>query len=228
MNDQSTREPKPRNPELSEGARTLVTLLLFVHLFALAITVLAHAGPSELTNQIRERVPLLQPYMRRLWMDHAYTYSDYVNPRQDVRLDTQYALEVEYEYSDGTTRRIELPDRTVGIATRRRRYQTLARNLAAVVGDDREAEYASMVAGGLLAEDPSAVSLRLACVERFTPSIGDDPPDVPSAVRGDGGVYSVKIYRCQAWINEEDGEVEIRKEEERRRLAPVTKATPEA
>ena len=226
MTDQRTKTPKASGSELSDNARTLISLLLFVHLFALVTTILAHAGQSELTDQIRRRVPFLQPYMRRIGMDDAYMYTDYVNSQDGVRLDTQFAIDVRYEYPDGTTRDVRLPDDTMYPALRQQRYSGLARNLAAVVGDDVEAEYASMVAGGLLAEEPDAASLQLICVERYTRSGTGDSPDDPNAVRGDDGVYSTTVYRCQAWINEESGEVEIRKEEEQRRLAPVTKSLP--
>jgi hypothetical protein len=225
VTDQQSTPPDSATSEISEGVRTLISLLLVVQLFAVAVIVLAHTGQSDLTQQIRSRVPLLQPYMRRVWMDHTYTYSDYVNPQHGVRLDTQYAIEVQYEYADGTTNSITLPDDSMRPATRRRRYSTLARNLAAFVGGDIEAQYAGMVAAGLLEEEPEAVSLQLACVERFTPAASDDPPDDPQAMRGEDGVYSTAIYRCQAWVSEEDGSTEIRKVEEARRLAPVVKST---
>jgi hypothetical protein len=118
-------------------------------------------------------------------------------------------------------RRLELPVDGDWLETRRRRYLSLARSMAAVAGEDIEAEYASMLASGLLAEDRDAESLRLACVERFTPTTSEDPPSNTDAVRGDDGVYFATIYRCRAWINETDGSVEIKKEETSRRLAPV-------
>ena len=224
VTDQQSSPPDSASSEISAGLRTLISLLLVVQLFAIAVIVLAHTGQSDLTQQIRSRVPFLQPYMRRVWMDHTYTYSDYVNPQHGVRLDSQYAIEVQYKYADGTTNSITLPDDSLRPATRRRRYSTLARNFADLVGSDIEAQYAGMLAAGLLAEEPEAVSLQLACVERFTPAASDEPPDDLQAVRGEDGVYSIAIYRCQAWVSEEDGSTEIRKVEEARRLAPVTKS----
>jgi hypothetical protein len=221
MNDTTSTTSGTSPKELPQALRTLISLLLFVHLFALAVIVLAHTGQSELAAQVRQRVPLLQPYLRRLWMDHTYTYSDYVNPQPTVRLDAQYHLEVDYEYADGSTRRLELPGNGDWLETRLRRYLTLARSMAAVAGEDIEAEYASMLASGLLAEDRDAVSLRLACVERFTPTTSEEPPDHPNAVRGDDGAYYATVYRCRAWINDEDGSIEIKKEEASRRLSPV-------
>ena len=219
-------ESKPANsnssdPSLPDSVRTWITLLLIVHLFALAAIALAHTGQSELTERIRRRVPLLQPYMRRVWMDNRYTYADYVNPHPDARLDSQFFIEVDEELADGTTQKLTLPGASMWPETRRRRYLTLARNLAAVVGSDMEAPFAQMVSSGLLAEQPDAISLRLTCLERFTPTASGDPPEDSSAVLGDDGVYSATIYACQAWINEDDRSTEIRKQEEPRRLAPV-------
>ena len=217
---EETQTTSPPPKQLTDGARTAISLVLFVQLFALAITVIAHTGQSELTEQIRGRVPLLQPYMRRLWMDDTYTYADYVNPRNTVRLDAEFILEVHYHMADGTTRHVQLPDDSIWIETRRRRYLTLARNLAALAGNDVEAVYASMLAAGLLAEEPDATSLELACVERFTPSAAGEPPDNPDAMLRDDGIHYAAIYRCQAWVND-DGAVEVKKQEEARRLSPV-------
>ena len=220
MNTESQETSTAPAAQLSQGARTAISLLLFVQLFAIAVTVIAHTGRSELTDQIRRRVPLLQPYMRRLWMDDTYTFTDYVNPRNSAQLDSEYLIEVQYQLADGTTRSLQLPDDDIWIETRRRRYLTLARNLAAVVGNDVEAVYASMLAAGLLAEEPDAKSLELTCLERFTPSAANEPPDNPDATLREDGLHYATLYRCQAWFGE-DGTVEIKKQEEARRLSPV-------
>ena len=116
-----------------------------------------------------------------------------------------------------------MPDAELSSNIRRQRYLALARNLASIVGTDIEAEYAGMIARGLLAENPDAKSLRLACVQHFTPSTSDEPPDNPNAVFHEDGSYTATGYRCHAWQDPETGAVEIRKEEEARRLSPVTR-----
>lgn len=117
-----------------EWLRTTVSFLLFLHLFALTIAVLANWYPSALALQLRARVPLLAPYLEFLDIDQAYAplYGlTYGTPE-----DTDQRVEVELNLADGSQRRFVLPRSDVWPHQRFRREQRLAEVAADLVGEN--------------------------------------------------------------------------------------------
>lgn len=116
-----------------EWFRTTVSFLLFVHLFALMVAVLANWYPSALAVQLRARVPLLAPYLELLDIDQAYVTLYGLTYGMDE--DTDQRIEVELKLADGTQRRFVLPQPGVWPHQRYRREQRLAEVAADLVGE---------------------------------------------------------------------------------------------
>lgn len=122
-------------PALSpEWLRTTASFLLFLHLFALTVAVLANWYPSALAVQLRARVPLLAPYLEFLDIDQAY--APLYGLTYDTPEDTDQRIEVEVKLSDGTQRHFVLPRPGVWPHQRYRREQRLAEVAADLVGEN--------------------------------------------------------------------------------------------
>lgn len=140
--------PEPLDPLPSEGLRTVLSLLLVVHLFILFVAVASNFLPaSPIRRQLRE-VPLVQPYLRGLHMDLAYNYHlTYGNPA-----DFDYRLLIDLDPATGADP-IELPPPGLQPRIRRQRYYQLTRSMAGFLEDDvMEGIVPRAVAAGLLAE----------------------------------------------------------------------------
>ncbi|MFV2069455.1 MAG: hypothetical protein ACC645_21025 [Pirellulales bacterium] len=136
-----------------EGLRTLVSFLLFFHLFALSVAVAANARPvSRLRNSLLQ-IPGVRAYLDLLNMDLAYNF----HLTHATELDTDHFVEIELDWNgktDPKARRIVLPEPGMRPGIRKRRFRNLARVMAAVVGeDDVESLLPHAVARGLLASN---------------------------------------------------------------------------
>ena len=132
----------------SQGVRTVVSLLLFIHLFALGVAVVSNKGElsSPLQRQLRS-VPLLMDYLQFLDMDMPYNF----DLTQGELLDIDHVVLVDLTLADGTSQQVVLPDDTIRPRTRRLRYLKLADNMAFLTGDpDREGLLPGAVAGAIM------------------------------------------------------------------------------
>lgn len=87
--------------------RATVSFLIFVHLFALLVAVASNWNPSTLATRLREKVPLLKPYLQLLAMDQSYLplYAlTFAMPE-----DTDMAVQVDLDLADGTQQSFALP-----------------------------------------------------------------------------------------------------------------------
>lgn len=91
----------------SDWLRATVSFLIFLHLFALAVAVLSNWNPSTLAMRLRDKVPLVKPYLQLLAMDQSYlpAYSlTFAMPE-----DTDMAVEGELNLADGSQQTFALP-----------------------------------------------------------------------------------------------------------------------
>jgi hypothetical protein len=156
----------------SEAVRTIVTLLLFIHLFAvgLAIMTSSESGASVLLRDIKERTPFLEPYLTQLWLDHGYDYYLMNDQNWDFR------LEATVRYGDGHVGApMILPDPDLWSGERRQRYQQLAGFMgnyiaratapeASALDGERKLLLPEAIGGGFLRSNPKAESVSLKCV----------------------------------------------------------------
>jgi hypothetical protein len=156
----------------SEPVRTIVTLLLFIHLFAvgLAIMTSSESGASALLRDIKERTPLLEPYLTQLWLDRGYDY--YLMNDQNW----DFQLEATVKFADGHVEGpMVFPDPNLWSGERRQRYQQLAGFMgnyiarasapeASALDGERKLLLPEAIGGGLLRQNPNAETASLKCI----------------------------------------------------------------
>jgi len=161
----------------SELFRTIVSLLLFVHLFSVGLGIISSpdVGTSTLLARIKANTPLIEPYLWQLWLDHGYDYRLIgFMPMLDetASYDWDNYLEATLRYADGHEKVLELPEEGVWPSDRRHRLQQMAKFMAMNSkmqdGPDPE-EYQNnnrhlvggSIGAALLRENPDATSVVL-------------------------------------------------------------------
>ena len=200
----------------SEGVRTLVSFLLFVHLFALMVAVASNAGPvSAMRRALREAKPLIA-YLQLLHMDLAYNF----HLTHATEWDTDHFLEIERDWKgqpDANAARLKLPEPGGLPGIRAQRYHNLARNLAGLVGqDEAESILPYAISRGLLAQHGiTGGRHRFRCRRHFLLEMREaaliDPADRdPFHSRRYGNVYEadLKFVGGQLLINKVAGAAE--------------------
>lgn len=113
--------------------RTVVSLLLIFHLFALSVAALSSSGNEEATSPLAiglRRIPAL--YLQLLDMDVNYKF--YLTYGEVFDVDQQ--VEVDLTLPDGSTRQELLPQPGLWPRVREQRYQTLAARVGSAIGND--------------------------------------------------------------------------------------------
>jgi hypothetical protein len=146
----SVTRPAPRTNDQSQlptpGVRTLITFLLFVHLFMLFAAIVSNEAPSELEQRLRN-VPGLRPYVQLLAMDLPYTYHLTYGPTdgppgETFDADARHWIEVELNLPGGKQQKVELPAAGSAAGQMQRRYTNLARRACGLA---ESTTYASMI-----------------------------------------------------------------------------------
>ena len=161
----------------SEGVRTIVSFLLFVHLFALVVGIIAANAPAEFERAIAENVGL-RHYLRAVGMDLPYTYYFTRGNDPGGELDIDYAIEATIKREDGEAEVVRLPADDARPHQRFHRYQKLAQQLASYAREDAPEpddleRLAQAIALGLL-QQHDAQALDLRCRGRLTPPTMDE------------------------------------------------------
>jgi len=114
--------PAPTGP--SDTVRSVVSFLLFLHLFALGVGVLSRATEgAPLETKLRD-VPGVLPYIQLLGIDWSYTFP-LVAPLRTGQPDLDHRIVVELKKADGSTETIVFPDRAQVSGPRLHRYKNL-------------------------------------------------------------------------------------------------------
>lgn len=134
---------------LSDTARTTISFLLFVHLFALGVAILSNTSPlpepnepalPDLKRQLRQ-VPGLVPYLQLLDMDFGYTGGDRYQSADyhlthNTPWDLAYRIELTLKLADGAEQQVVIPNASLQPGLRRLHYQMLATRMARLEGYD--------------------------------------------------------------------------------------------
>lgn len=121
----------------SQTFRTVVSLLLFVHLFALGVAMLSNPRDGMASRLLYRlgQVRLLSSYLEVLWMDMSYDYFHTYGPLEFVApLGTDHLAEIELKYADGRSETLNSPADGLFPPQRKRRYMNLWNNAARTVG----------------------------------------------------------------------------------------------
>jgi hypothetical protein len=141
----------------SPAVRTTVSLLLFMHLFAITVAIVAYPQPSMIETRLKQT---LDPYLQPLNFDlsQAVYASGRLQLTHAAPTDVDYAIEVDAKQKDGTKLQpaLVIPQPDLWPPQRRRRDQALANATGALIGneavaDDLEALLPKAIASSVLA-----------------------------------------------------------------------------
>ena len=141
----------------SPGVRTAISLLLFIHLFAIFAAISANFGArSGLRQDLR--ITLIEPYLQALFLDTAYDYGMIYNMTDDWDHTCQIVLNPASDFT-GTAEQmanlevIEMMPEAAWPAMRRRRYLALSYRVTVLEDEtDREAALIAALANGMLSK----------------------------------------------------------------------------
>ncbi|HEX7448160.1 MAG TPA: hypothetical protein VF306_11475 [Pirellulales bacterium] len=209
---------------MPDWLRTTVSFLIFVHLFAVTVGVLANWYPSPLAAQLHQRVPLLAPYLESLDLDQAYVPLYGLTYGMDQ--DTDQYVEVDLKLADDSQRQFVLPRGDLWPRQRYRRQQRLAEIAADLVGDDTkslESFLPQAIAAHFVARAEAAggtvVGGTIRCRRRAVPTM-EAAASGKSATPDTFDLYRADILRV-------GGEVQLLKTEAAAEVAPApTQKTP--
>jgi hypothetical protein len=223
--------PASNEVKLSETARGILSLLIFIHLFCVLTVVASNFRRSELLTRL---VDLFSPYTQLLNFDPNFA-PYYLTLGRPIDDDAVLVVEL---YPDGEApvsaqtllKTVTLPDRGGRWNGSRQRYIALAKLVHENSPLDREpTERESQVAitvaasmGRRLMDENQARRAVVRCVHRMSqPRRLDDldpgfPPDHPA-----DPAYDVTVYMADVWIDEE-GRTQRARRAAARELAPRT------
>lgn len=155
--------------ELSAGWRSLLSFLIFLHLFALLVAVTSQHLGSVLTTKLRRvpdlsavpgigsqswahRLPQVQNYLQMLNMDLGYAFHlSSGGPDVSNRApDTEFAWEGDFALP-GETQKSQFPEPGTWPRQRRNRFAALGRLAAHFASTDRLSTSETVLAGGIAA-----------------------------------------------------------------------------
>jgi hypothetical protein len=199
--------------------RTIVSFLLFLHFFALAVGLISNWYPSSLAAKLRD-VPAVEPYLGTLGLDLSYL--ERYRLTHALPDDTEHFIDAELTLADGTQRKIRLGAGDVTPPQRYRRYARLADTSARLVGNPSlESILPQAVAAGLLAEH-GATGGTIRVHRRYLQ--GPQSIDSPIADERDpeSELYNSTLY--EARILKAGGQVQLLKTEAASDAAPAATA----
>lgn len=186
-----TDEPPPS----SSPVRTLVSLLIFIHLFGVSLALLSYTAASP----IEQRVLEILPYLKVLDIDPIHTYPSLArwHLTHSMPTDVDFFVEVTAVMSDGATQTVTIPPAGIWPAQRLRRYQSLANVMGTLIeNEDLESLLPKAIGGSILRQAGSKrgtiriVAHDLPSMEDFTSATRTPRPErcrlSPHGLRGAG------------------------------------------
>lgn len=200
--------------EPSSGVRSLITYLLFLHFFILAVGIKSNTSSSGLDQDLRNKVPGVKPYLQLLGMDLSYMFHlTYYNGRQNVQ-DTDYVIEADVPQSDGTTRRVVVSSAGSLPPIRDYRYRRMAFTAASAVesGNDSLSSLLPQAVARRLMLEHGCRQLTIRVRRRLLQNLmlpADDPQAAVERSRSsDDPAYFENVYEARAFMTA-DGEIDV-------------------
>jgi hypothetical protein len=227
----STQKPAPDSD--NSVLRSVASLLLFIHLFCVAVVLLSNVPSMQRSRLERDLLRVFAPYTRLLRLDPELTPYYYTLGRpadDDAWLVAELYPDADQPVSAQTAlETVQLPGGGTNLLGERRRWFRLAQMLATsaepeVEDDDVSAEIARSV-GARLMRESGARRAAIRCVRRMSQPFNlaalnpGFPPDRPT-----DPAYDVTMYEADVWIDE-DGQAQVLKRASRAEVAPRQPAT---
>jgi hypothetical protein len=200
---------------LSEAARTLISLLLFVHLFSLGLVFFSNFEGGDWDSDLLRRMKIVvRPYLFPLWLDRPYHYHlTYAEP-----LDFDHYIEVALTPKDSSEpQTVRLPDDDLAIGLRRQRFARLAWHFARRAELQTADELFPLTIGGGLLKQHDAARAQVRCF-RKRPLFLDEVRAGTSSEVPDERLYAADVFFLPG-----NAEPQLNKIGEARDVAPVTR-----
>jgi hypothetical protein len=222
-----------KNDDGSDALRSLISLVLFIHLFCVAVVLSSNFRRSTLQARL---VSLFAPYTQFLHFDPDFTPYYYTLGRASDD-DTWVAIDL---YADANLpvnaqpliKTVKLHDGTSAWLGSRRRCLQLAQMVAASAdpeseNDDITSEIAKPVGTWLIRQTNNGRAV-VRCVRRMSQpyDLATLNPGFP-ADRPTDAAYDATLYEADVWIDE-DGIPQVQKRVSRAEAAPRQTAPPSA
>jgi hypothetical protein len=212
--------PTPNDPaaHVPQGVRTVVSLLLFVHMFGLGLVFFSNFEGGDWDSTLLDGMKkVVRPYMYPLWLDRPYHYHLTYGHELDFDHYIDVAL-VGHGSAEETI--VRLPDDNLGVGPRRERYERLAwhfaRRAAATAPDPLNELLPLAIGAGVLKQnDAKRAQVRLF---RKAPLFLDDVLAGTDRNTPDERVYAADVFFLPGY-----DQPQMNKIGEARDVAPVTK-----
>jgi hypothetical protein len=212
-NSSTTNAPKGEC-QASPTVRSVISYLLFLHFFILAVGIKSNTSSSGLDQDLRNKVPGVKPYLQLLGMDLSYMFHlTYYNGRQNLQ-DTDYVIEADVPQSDGTTRQIVVQSASSLPPIRDYRYRRLAftaANAAESGNDSLSSLLPQAVARRLMLENHCrqvTIRVRRRLLQNLMLPDEDPQAAVERSRSPDDPAYFANVYEARAFLTS-DGEVDV-------------------
>ncbi len=169
-------DPQQAGPKLawSPEVRSWVSLLLFMHLFAVLVAVTSYSRPSGLQEKLHT---LFAPYLRNLHLTAAlpasYPFARFYLTH-NLSTDVDFSCDVEISNKDGSVEKVSIPASGLWPLVRFRRYQALANAAGTLSEGEANEELASIlpraIAGSIL-QARGALEGTVRCRAHYLPEI---------------------------------------------------------
>lgn len=215
----STKAPQPP-PVIawSSEVRSLVSLLLFIHLFVVFVAVTTYTRPSGLQERLHE---LFSPYLRTLHLSAfpvTYPFARY-HLTHALPTDVDFTCEVDYKGPEGR-QTVTIPERPLWPRIRQRRYQALANAAGALTDEEADEDLGGIlpraIAGSVL-KSHGATEGTFRCRAHYLALI-DQMTEVDAGRRGPLENFRV-TYEAQ--VISSGGTVELLKKSTTLEVAPI-------
>jgi hypothetical protein len=197
-----TDSPVEDQPLPGTGVRTLLSFLLFLHLFALFVACVSNSAASPLQRRLRY-VPAA--YLQLLNMDLSYGF----HLTQAELSDVDYVIEMELETAGGK-KTVRLPPSELGPPIRYRRYERLGWLMADRVAFADTTGDASMesllpqaIAARLFLENDARRGT-LRCMAHRLQSMDDAASTDPKIRNPFHPSYYFPVYTATVWLDDQD------------------------
>lgn len=200
---------------LSDGMRTFISLVLFVHMFALGLVFFSNFEGGDWDSDLLRRMKsVVLPYMYPLWLDRPYhNHLTYAEP-----LDFDHYVEVALTPKDAAEPTIvRLPGDDLGVGQRRQRYQRLAWHFARGLELPTPSDLLPLAIGAGLLKQYDAASAQVRCFRKRALFLDELTAGTNTEARDE------RLYAADIFFLPGNEQPQLNKIGEARDVAPVTR-----
>lgn len=214
----STSEPGSS----TSTVQTVVSLLLFVYLFGVALAMLSYTSASPIEQRLLE----VMPYLKVLDIDPVHSYPSlarwhltHFQAGDTQPVDVDFRVEITSQGEDGKEEVVTIPPPGIWPPQRLRRYQSLANVMGCVVGNEElEGLLPKAIAGSILRQAGSRRG-KIRILAHDLPSMEDLDSDRPERRDPNSSAYRRVVYEAQVLVGRDS--VNLLKTSAAGEVAPV-------